>query len=113
MKRTTILLPDELAQLVDRERRRRDVSAATVIREAVEAYFGPPAVSSPLPFIGIARSDGSESLGRRAEEILAREFADWIEESSGLRNRHRQRESAEQVETSLTHSESATDVGHS
>jgi hypothetical protein len=89
MKRTTVMLPDELAQLVDRERRRRDVSAATVIREAVEAYLA-PREAKPLPFIGIARGDGS-AFGRQAEEILEREFADWIEESSGLNERRGRR----------------------
>jgi hypothetical protein len=72
MKRTTIMLPDDLAQLVDRERRRRDVSAATVIREAVEAYLAP--ASRPLPFIGIANSGGGgEFTAATMEEWLARE----------------------------------------
>jgi hypothetical protein len=74
MKRTTIMLPDDLAQLVDRERRRRDVSAAAVIREAVEAYFAPPAEPKRYSFIGIANSGGGgEFSAATIEEWLARE----------------------------------------
>ncbi|HEY7037116.1 MAG TPA: CopG family transcriptional regulator [Thermomicrobiales bacterium] len=111
MKRTTIMLPDDLAQLVDRERRRRDVSAAAVIREAVAAYLVPATASPSLPFIGIARSGGTECLGRRAEEILEREFADWIEESSGLRDRRRQREATELPDQPMIPSDRPTDAG--
>lgn len=74
MKRTTIMLPDDLAQLVDRERRRRDVSAATVIREAVAAYFAPPAQPKRYSFIGIANSGGADEFSAATmEEWLARE----------------------------------------
>jgi hypothetical protein len=89
MKRTTIMLPDELAHLVDRERRRRDVSAAAVIREAIEAYFALSSEPKRYSFIGIAAGGTGEALGRNAEDILAREWADWIEEDSGLTRRKR------------------------
>ena len=41
MKRTTIMLPDELAALLDYERRRRDVPASAVVQEALERYLTP------------------------------------------------------------------------
>jgi hypothetical protein len=87
MKRTTVMLPDDLALLVDRERRRRDVSAATVIREAVAAYFAEPAAPKRYSFIGIASSGGGGASAADLEEILDREWADWIEWDSGLKPR--------------------------
>jgi hypothetical protein len=87
MKRTTVTLPDELAALLDRERRRRDVSAATIVREAVAAYLAGPPKPKRYSFIGIGHSGGKENLGREHEEILAREWPDWIAEDSGLTTR--------------------------
>jgi hypothetical protein len=74
MKRTTILLPEDLAALLELERRRRDVSAAEVIREALAAYLqGSEEQPARLPFIGIGRS-GQRHVARQAERILAREW---------------------------------------
>jgi hypothetical protein len=89
MKRTTIILPDGLASQIDRERRLRDVSAATIVREALEFYFTEHRVPPRYPFIGIGRSGGAESIGQNAEDILDREWADWIYEESGLAARQR------------------------
>jgi hypothetical protein len=41
MKRITITVPDELASLIQQERQRRDVSAATIVRNALEEYLLP------------------------------------------------------------------------
>ncbi len=96
MKRTSVMLPDELSDMVDRERRRRDVSAATVIREAVEAYFVEPFRSGIESIIGIVNSGGAgEYDAANLEEFLERHWANNIEESSGLRaprERHRRLE---------------------
>ena len=96
---------------VDRERRRRDVSAAAVIREAVAAYFAQPAAPKRYSFIGIADSGSGEAIGRNAEEILEREFADWIEESSGLRERRRVRDAAADARGAVTEPEPVGDAG--
>jgi Arc/MetJ-type ribon-helix-helix transcriptional regulator len=74
MKRTTISLPGDLAQDVEREAQRRRVSIAEVTREALREHIQRPAAER-LPFIGIGRS-GRHDAARRAEEILARELGD-------------------------------------
>ncbi|MGH2354577.1 MAG: ribbon-helix-helix protein, CopG family [Chloroflexota bacterium] len=74
MKRTTVLLPDDLAALLDLERRRRDVSTAEVIRDALEVYLkGKGEDAKPFSFIGAGRS-GRGDVARNIEEILAREW---------------------------------------
>jgi hypothetical protein len=73
MKRITLVIPDDLNALIQQERRRRDVSAATVIREALEGYFhggGPP---KRLSFIGLGAS-GFTDTSERVDEILAKEW---------------------------------------
>jgi predicted transcriptional regulator len=87
MKRTTINLPDDLAALLDHERRVRDVSATTIVREALEQYLASAKPPRRIPFAAIGESDGRESIAANAEEILEREWAAWIEEDSGLRPR--------------------------
>ena len=71
MKRTTIVLPDHLAALLERERRRRGVSTAVIVREALDAYLAPP--TQPLPFVALGQS-GHRNTARDVEEILAQEW---------------------------------------
>ncbi len=75
MKRTTVVLPEELATLVELERKRRDVSPAEVIRSALAVYFGIDSDLAPreLPFIGIGSSGGAH-IASRIEELLAEEW---------------------------------------
>ena len=80
MKRTTIVLTDELATLLDWERRRRGVSAAAVVREALDAHLNRP--TSPLSFIGIGRSEQRDTA-ERAEEILDEEWEAYLLEEMG------------------------------
>jgi Arc/MetJ-type ribon-helix-helix transcriptional regulator len=108
MKRTTIMLPDELAQLVDRERRRRDVSAAAVIREAVAAYFAPSTEPKNNSIIGIGHSGGGEAIAANMEELLDREWADWIEWDSGLQPR---RTGAPTDDVNIAGSETTAPIG--
>lgn len=78
MKRTTILLPDGLAALVELERKRRDTTTTSVVREALEAYFAQqPPEPKKLGFIGIGAS-GHTDTSERFEEILAETWADAI-----------------------------------
>jgi Arc/MetJ-type ribon-helix-helix transcriptional regulator len=74
MKRTTISLPSDLAQDVEREAQRRRVSISEVARDALREHMQRPQANS-LPFIGIGRS-GRHDTARRAEKILAREWGD-------------------------------------
>ena len=80
MKRTTIVLPDDLAALLERERRRRGVSTAAIVREALDAYLAPP--TRPLPFVALGRS-GYQTTGRDVEEILAREWTEDLIKGHG------------------------------
>jgi hypothetical protein len=80
MKRTTIVLSDELAALLDWERRRRGVSAAAVVRDALDAHLNRP--TGPLSFIGIGRSEQRDTA-ERAEEILDEEWSPYLLEEMG------------------------------
>jgi hypothetical protein len=75
MRRTTILLEDELADQLDYERRRRNKSTAAIVREALTEYLA-GGTSSPkrLAFAGLGRS-GYRDTSVKVEEILAREWA--------------------------------------
>ncbi|MBA2519198.1 MAG: CopG family transcriptional regulator [Chloroflexia bacterium] len=66
MKRTTVLLPDDLAYLLDRERRRRGVSMAAIVREAIAAHFNITGEPRQLPFAALGHS-GLPDLGANDE----------------------------------------------
>jgi hypothetical protein len=67
------MVPDELDALVQQERRRRDVSAATVIRDALEAYFRRNGRTKRPSFVGIGES-GIHDTARNFEAILEQEW---------------------------------------
>ncbi len=74
MKRTTVMLPEDLAALLEMERQRRNLSTAEVIREALAAYLrGENAQRKRLRFAALGRS-GHRDTAREAESILAREW---------------------------------------
>lgn len=73
MKRTTVVLPDALYQRLARERRRRDVSTAEIIRAALTAYLGMTDQPRHIPFAALGNS-GYSDTGRRAKEILREEL---------------------------------------
>jgi len=73
MRRTTITLPDELAQAVEREARRRAVSVSQVTREALAAHLGLAGDRRPLPFADLGRS-GKQDTARRIPDLLAKEW---------------------------------------
>jgi metal-responsive CopG/Arc/MetJ family transcriptional regulator len=76
MKRTTISLPDDLAQSLQREARRRDVSASEVTREALQTHLGlEPGHRRKLSFAALGRS-GHASTARDMEELLEHEWND-------------------------------------
>jgi hypothetical protein len=74
MKRTTLNLPNDLAALLDQERRRRDVPAATIVREALTQYFMGTGGRRQLRIAALGESDGTRSIAVEAEEILAEEW---------------------------------------
>ena len=77
MKRTTVSLPEELAQLLELEAKRRNVSVSEVVRQALQAHLGSASTASPgkrrVTFAGLGRS-GKKHTARNAEKILAAEW---------------------------------------
>lgn len=74
MKRTTVVIPNDLASLLDLERRRSNRSTAEVIRAALASYLGGEGTQAkPLPFASLGRS-GRCDTAREAETILEREW---------------------------------------
>lgn len=63
MKKTTLYLPDDLKEAVERRARQLGRSEADVLREAIAA-----AVQRPAPRAGVFTS---EPLAERADELLA------------------------------------------
>jgi metal-responsive CopG/Arc/MetJ family transcriptional regulator len=76
MRRTTISLPDELADALEREARRRSQPASAIAREALTAYLGigRPGEHRELPFEGLGHS-GHNTTARDMEDLLERKWA--------------------------------------
>lgn len=74
MRRTTISLPDDLADAVDRAARRRQVSVSELTRRALAEHVG-FAQGKPraLPFASLG-SSGYTTTAEDIEEILAEEW---------------------------------------
>jgi predicted transcriptional regulator len=76
MKRTTISLPDELAQALDREAKRRHASVSAITRTALTHHLGLSADRPrELAFAGLGRS-GRRTTARDMEKLLQREWDD-------------------------------------
>ena len=73
MKRTTISLPDELAQILAREALRRGASVSEIVRSALLEHLSLEKGRKKLPFVALGRS-GCRHTARDAEAILAREW---------------------------------------
>jgi predicted transcriptional regulator len=76
MRRTTISLPDELADALQREARRRSLPASAIARDALRDYLGIGRADETreLPFAAVGRS-GRKTTGRDMEELLEQEWA--------------------------------------
>jgi metal-responsive CopG/Arc/MetJ family transcriptional regulator len=75
MKRITISLPEELANALAREARRRAVPASAIARDALSSYLGLADASErrQLPFAAVGRS-GHRTTARDMKELLAVEW---------------------------------------
>ena len=76
MRRTTISLPDELADALEREARRRSLPASAIARDALSDYLGigPAGARRQLPFAALGHS-GRNTTARDMEDLLEREWA--------------------------------------
>jgi predicted transcriptional regulator len=81
MRRTTISLPDELADALEREARRRALPASAIARDALSDYLGIGRAGEQreLPFAAVGRS-GQRTTARDMEELLERE---WDQDARG------------------------------
>jgi hypothetical protein len=76
MKRTTLSLPDDLAQALEREARRRSTSASAIARDALAKHLHlVPGDARPVPFAALGHS-GHTTTGRDMEQLLEREWND-------------------------------------
>ncbi len=76
MKRTTISLPDRLANAIDREAHRRRISRSELVREALTTHLGVDGAEDrrDLPFAALGDS-GHRSTARDFEEVLEAEWS--------------------------------------
>jgi predicted transcriptional regulator len=74
MQRTTVSLPDDVAQALAREARRRNVSASAITREALAGHLGLGADKPrELAFAAVGRS-GRRTTARDMEQLIEREW---------------------------------------
>lgn len=66
MKRTTVTLPEALAETLEREAYRRRTSVSHVVRETLERAFA--SAGQPLPWRGLV-TDGSRPARDMDEEL--------------------------------------------
>lgn len=86
MKRTSVLLPDDVAQLVELESQRRGVTASQLIREAVGKYVAPQ--SRPHGVLSLAGKFKSAEGSADLDDLLST-LADHTARNSGLDPRRR------------------------
>ncbi|MHB8619097.1 MAG: ribbon-helix-helix domain-containing protein [Chloroflexota bacterium] len=71
MKRTSVMLPDDLAAVLELEAQRRGITASVVIREALTRYVWGQAGDRRVPaFVGLAGGGRSHDAASRAAELL-------------------------------------------
>jgi plasmid stability protein len=71
MKRTTVMLPDDVEVRVRLEARRRGVSVAQVVREAVERAVSAPETVQPLGFFAVGEG-GPADASERVDDYVRR-----------------------------------------
>ena len=71
VKRTTIMLPDDVDARLRLEARRRGTSIADVAREAIERQLPPESEPGELAFLAIGEG-GPANVAERADEYVAK-----------------------------------------
>lgn len=72
MKRTSLFLDEQLLRSLAREARRRDISVAAVVREAVAAYLVRPR-GAVVPSVAGQFASGTADTSERAHELFWRD----------------------------------------
>jgi hypothetical protein len=70
MKRTTVMLPDDVLARLRHESRRRGISVAEIVREAVERHVPAPEAGRPLSFFAVGEG-GPVDASERVDEYVA------------------------------------------
>jgi hypothetical protein len=79
MKRATITLPDDLAELVDREAVRRQTSFSEVVRQfIVQGFSGSGEKPREIPWAGMVNHP-EMAPAERMDEELAKHWADDLD----------------------------------
>jgi len=79
MKRVTIVLPDELAELVDREALRRQTSFSKVVQQLIlQSLSGAGETSREIPWSGLFHDQGM-GPAEHLDEKLAADWADDLD----------------------------------
>jgi hypothetical protein len=71
MKRTTIMVPDDLDARLRQEAKRRGVSLADVARRAIERELPSPAENGRLSFFAVG-DGGPDDVSERVEDYVGR-----------------------------------------
>lgn len=83
MKRATITLPDDLAEMVDREAQRRQTSFSEIVRlYLIQGLVGSEEKPREIPWAGLFHDPGMISAERLDEE-LAEHWADDLDRDRG------------------------------
>jgi hypothetical protein len=69
MKRTTIMLPDDVLARLRHESRRRGTSVAEIVREAVELHVGERPAGKRLSFFAVGEG-GPADASERVDEYV-------------------------------------------
>jgi hypothetical protein len=70
MKRTTVMMPDDVLARLRHESRRRGTSVAEIVREAVEHHLPGPQDGEPLAFFA-AGEGGPADASEHVDEYVA------------------------------------------
>ena len=70
MKRTTVMLPDEVLLRLRREAKRRGVSLGEIVREAVDVHLPEPLPGGRLSFFGVGEG-GPADASERVDDYVA------------------------------------------
>ena len=73
MRRTTLFLDEQLLKRAQRVARKREVSFATLVREALSAYLAEPRRGADLPSVAGRFSSGQTETSARVDDLLWRE----------------------------------------
>jgi len=73
MKRTSLFLDARILRDLRRAAERRQVSVASLVREAIARYLAEPAEASRLPSVAGRFSSGKRNTSERVDDLLWRD----------------------------------------